>query len=400
MKLLFFTEARLWRDGRNRHFFDNESFSGRMFQRYLKEFDHVYIVARAFNLPQELTDKVISVEDAGVSVLDLPAYIGPLGYLKKKPQLYSAIKHYIDSHPFTASICRVPGLIGNLASKHLIRSGRPYGVEVVGDPNDVFSPGAYKHPMRAIFRYIGSKSLVVTVRGAATSLYVTRSALQRKYPPAMNTFTTYASNVMLPQEAFVRAPKKFTPHPPFKIVAVGTLAALYKGPDVLIDAISRLDKKVFTVSVQWLGDGQHKEDMIQNTALKGLNDRIKFIGSVGSAQQVRKYLDHSDLFVLPSRQEGLPRALVEAMARGLPCIGTQVGGIPELLDPIALVPVNNPQLLSKKMHEFLTTPEVADAQAARNLTESRNYVSAVLDAKRSVFYEHLKKVTTSKHMRV
>ena len=66
---------------------------------------------------------------------------------------------------------------------------------------------------------------------------------------------------------------------------------------------------------------------------KALRDRVRFRGQLTTPVDVRAELDRADLFVLPSRQEGLPRAMIEAMARALPCIGSSVGGIPELLQP-------------------------------------------------------------------
>ena len=108
---------------------------------------------------------------------------------------------------------------------------------------------------------------------------------------------------------------------------------------------------------------------------------------------MRHYLDAADLFILSSRTEGLPRALVEAMARGLPCIGTDIGGIPELLERKALVPVNNSELLAKKIYSFLNSPELADNQAKRNLKEAHSYAIEYLEARRIEFYNYLKKIS-------
>jgi len=77
----------------------------------------------------------------------------------------------------------------------------------------------------------------------------------------------------------------------------------------------------------------------------------------------------------------------------LPCIGTKIGGIPELLDESALVPVNDPRSLAEKIAVFLTTPGLADAQASRNLKEAHSYAFELLEAKRKDFYHYLKSIS-------
>jgi len=95
------------------------------------------------------------------------------------------------------------------------------------------------------------------------------------------------------------------------------------------------------------------------------------------------------LFLLVSRTEGLPRALIEAMARGLPCITSRVGGMPELLDNSALVPANDVNALAEKIREFIETPGLAQEQAKRNLAVAREYTDDFLAEKRRIFYSEI-----------
>ena len=157
------------------------------------------------------------------------------------------IKNYIDTYPNAAVICRVPGMIGTIAARYLLRQKRPYGVEVVGDPKDVFAVGSFHHPFRVIFRQNGIRDLKFVVEGASASIYVTKKTLQSRYPHINNTFSTYASNVMLTPEAFIGQAKKLRHDPPYSVVIVGTLAAMYKSPDIAIAAMSLLEKNGFPV---------------------------------------------------------------------------------------------------------------------------------------------------------
>ena len=63
-----------------------------------------------------------------------------------------------------------------------------------------------------------------------------------------------------------------------------------------------------------------------------INDRVNFVGRISGHEEMFKFLKDCDLMVFPSKSEGLPRTLIEAMAVGLPCRSSNVEGIPELLD--------------------------------------------------------------------
>jgi len=124
-----------------------------------------------------------------------------------------------------------------------------------------------------------------------------------------------------------------------------------------------------------------------------LSHRVDFLGNISRREEIFEKLDQSDLFVLPSRQEGLPRAMIEAMARGLPCIGSQVGGIPELLPPEYLVPPDDEHALANKIIEVIHDPERMARMSARNRELSGKYCSDVLTKRRVEFYTWIKDAT-------
>jgi len=112
------------------------------------------------------------------------------------------------------------------------------------------------------------------------------------------------------------------------LVAVGSLQYV-KGFDLLIEAIAALpeaDKQRVRVVV--VGDGPDRPALTEAIARHGLTSRVML---VGNTDNVGYYLKGADAFILTSRDEGLPIALIEALQIGLPIISTRVGTIPEIM---------------------------------------------------------------------
>lgn len=110
-----------------------------------------------------------------------------------------------------------------------------------------------------------------------------------------------------------------------RIVMVGRLAD-GKGFSDLVAAIDRLDEQV---SVYLVGDGPLREELEEEIAQRGLTDSVQLLGYRGDIPEI---LAACDVFVLPSYREGTPRVITEAMASGLPVIGTEIAGVPEQID--------------------------------------------------------------------
>jgi glycosyltransferase involved in cell wall biosynthesis len=121
----------------------------------------------------------------------------------------------------------------------------------------------------------------------------------------------------------------------FRILCVGTLE-IKKGQRYLIDAVARLINEGRRVKCSFVGDGPIGDILRRHVKKLGLTDCIIFLGS-RTQQEVLEYLQSSDVFVLPSiigpgnRMEGIPNALMEAMACELPVVATNLSGTPELV---------------------------------------------------------------------
>jgi glycosyltransferase involved in cell wall biosynthesis len=313
-------------------------------------------------------------------------------YLFKVRQIKQALRNAFT--PGDAVIMRVSSQIANNFQPLLDRHHYPYTVEVVADPYDVFAPGAVKHPLRPFFRWLFPRQLRQQCMGAMAVAYVTESALQKRYPPAKQAFSAFYSDVELSDQAFVslpRIPRKEKEC--LTLITVGTLDQLYKAPDVLIEAIAVCVGEGLNLELVLVGDGKHRAELETKVAKLGLTERVYFRGELPGGDAVRAELDSADLFVLPSHQEGLPRAMIEAMARGLPCIGSTVGGFPELLPDEDMVLPGDVAALASKIREVVADPECMARMSARNLEKARDYREAILRVRRIELYRYLREKT-------
>ena len=359
--------------------------------RYLEVFDEVRVVARV-RKAASVSPMWKRADGEGVSFANVPHYIGPEQYLLKAKQVKHAVRSAVGVND--AVILRVGSQIAQCIEPVLHRNGHPYGVEVVADPYDVFAPGSVRHPLRPFFRWLFPQRLRHTCAGACAASYVTEYALQRRYPPARDAFATHYSDVELPDRAFVTVPRSPRQQMgPFTLVCVGTLGQLYKAQDVLINAVKLSINEGLDLKLILVGDGKHREELQIQTKNLGLEERVCFRGWLTAGDSVRQELDRADLFVLPSHQEGLPRAMIEAMARGLPCIGSRVGGIPELLPSEDMVPAGDVAALAGKIREVVTNSERMARMSVRNLEKAKSYREETLCKRRNEFYCYLREKT-------
>lgn len=358
--------------------------------RYLAVFESVRVVARVRTVDTVPPDWKRADGDS-VTFAAVPHYVGLWQYLQRSHSITQAIRSAVQSSD--AVILRVGSAIASHLIPVLRRSGKPYAVEVVGDPYDVFARGAIKHPLRALFRWWFPRQLRNHCATASAASYVTHAALQARYPTTCATVSTAYSDVELSRDAFAIAPRSDPPQKPITLITVGTLAQLYKAPHVLIEAVSQCIKQGLDLNLILVGDGKHRSELEVQVEQLGLSDRIHFKGQLSSGAAVRELLEQADLFVLASYQEGLPRALIEAMAQGLPCIGSTVGGIPELLNAEDLVPPGNAIALYQKIQEVVSDPDRMRRMSERNWQTAHCYTDEILSERRSTFYHQVQQQT-------
>jgi glycosyltransferase involved in cell wall biosynthesis len=140
------------------------------------------------------------------------------------------------------------------------------------------------------------------------------------------------------------------------ILCVGRLETVKRHADA-ITALSLIRKQNRNVYLYIIGDGSLRKRLESHAASLNVKNHVKFLGERDDTQEI---LAGFDIFLLPSQSEGFPNALLEAMAAGLPCIATKVGGVPEIIrnkkNGILVNPCS-PGELSEALNELTDSPE-------------------------------------------
>ncbi len=145
----------------------------------------------------------------------------------------------------------------------------------------------------------------------------------------------------------------------YDVISVAALMP-HKGIDILIKAIYILSKKLPHIKVIIVGGGEYASVYKSMVEELGLRANITFTGQI-RGDKVIEYMLRAKILVLPSRSDNYPAVLLEASSCGIPSIGTNVGGIPEIIkhnETGFIVPPDDPVSLSEKIITLLTNREI------------------------------------------
>lgn len=365
------------------------------YARYLTAFDHVYAAIRAIEVDQIPSGKKMC-SGPNVSFVFLPYYRGPIEYIKKYFSIRKVIRAYCKT--FDCAIFRIPSATANIFCQYFSRTKKPFAVEVVVDPWENFGPRATGNRIiRSIIRYSWTHLVKNMCAKATGASYVTQEYLQSKYPPrAMkdpDAFTSSYSSVELPDHLFADAKKWDNRQQKFHISHVANYFSGYgKGHITLIQAIKILNERSWDVTIHFVGDGPKRKEFEEYAKKLGIADKVLFVGRLTNGDEVRKTIRNTDIFALPTFAEGLPRALLEAMSEGLPCLSSPVCGIPEVLSKEFLYDFDDAKGFASGIERLISNTELMEKVGANNLSTAHKFSSTLLNKRRSEFYLKLRNV--------
>ena len=358
------------------------SYDAAFWDPYLRVFDQVVLISRVREVAAA-GQTWRRVNSSLVSVLPLPHYLGPTQFIRQSAQIRRLMRKYLQRPG--AVMLRVPSQLSNCAAARLQKMQRPYSVEVVGDASASLAPGVIRARGRSFFRWWFTRCQKQQCANAVGASYVAR-ILNERYPARTGATVLICSDVRLEVNWIRHNVRSFAPPGATKLVTVATLSQTYKGLEVLLDAVAKCHRQGLPLTLTLIGDGKYRGELEAQAKQLNIANYVRFTGALAWGSELITELDRADLFVLPSRVEALPRALLEAMARALPCIATRVGAVPDLLDAQSIVTAGDSEELAKRISSVAADPLHLTEMSSQNLAIARQYASDLLRPRWNAFY--------------
>lgn len=269
---------------------------------------------------------------------------------------HRALRAHVRDSAFV--VARLPSRIGYAAIRECRRLNKPYGVEIVGSALDAYKArGSWPAWLLAHVSHVEMKNAVASACGA---VYVTKHYLQQQYPTNKIARAQAISNVNLqtspPSMGFgsndaKSATSAARADSTFVIGFVGAVSLHYKGFDVLVRALGLLSDEF---QVELMVAGSELEEVEAFSASRArIKQRYHALGTLDGAGLWEFYYG-LDLLIVPSRTEGMPRVAIEALSTGTEVIGSDVGGLPEILSGDRIFKNGDSCDLARKIRRFLT----------------------------------------------
>ncbi len=358
-------------------------------ERYLPHVSKVTVLGRSGQDDFTQIDNLIPSNGDDVDHILLDNINTPLKRLLQGKKTYKEICALVEKSDCV--VVRGPAEQGMMAAKAARQQNKPYVVEMSGCAFDqTWSHGSWIGRFYAPIRYLRARFMVWH---ADQVLYVTERFLQGRYPTKGHVEN--ASNVDLPdlqddilERRLNKITDTFENNKPLQIGMIANHGNKLKGVDIAVKALSAARQQgiEFVFNVIGFGDPSIWQPLIEKYDLQ---NHVVFSPPVAEGSAIFDWLDNIDLYIQPSRHEGLPRAMIEAMSRALPCLGSTAGGIDELIDRNYIHHIGDVKTLQQHIVSICRNKNWLLQQAKRNFDKSQAYTHTYLRPKRFKFYEGL-----------
>lgn len=383
MKTVFVFDTVLLKDKKNNYYAQTLTYD--FFKnRYLEFCDEMIILTRNKEI-EEFTEQNIGYRKTNgkkVTVYPIKSYKDIPDIIKNKKKIISEMDKIVKN--CDNLIIRMPSVLGLFACKSARKYKKNYVVEMVACAWDGYMNHArFGGKILAPIMYLKTR---YAIKKAPNVLYVTEKFLQKRYPNSNNNIG--CSDVVIDEigKSYMDKKRKQlekTNCKELKIVTVASVQLKYKGQEYVMKAISCLKKVGFDIKYYLIGGGNN-ERLKKFVKKYNVEDNVIFKGSFPH-DEIFKLLSEMDLYIQPSLQEGLPRAMIEAMSVGMPIIGSNTGGIPELIDHKCIFKKKDTKKIISMVKNIDNNFLVK--QSEKNYLYSKKFYNKNLYTKRKSFYK-------------
>lgn len=350
--------------------------------RYLKYFDRIEIIARKTNKESIMPRIKVELPSEKVSFNLYDDMTGGLDYFRHTKDFKNVLNKTINNVDLV--LCWA-----EWKSNYVVRTSKKNNkksvVYVGGCNRDILrSSKSLIRKFASFFMYYSNRK---AIKNSDYVHYVTHTELQKRYPTNGKSLAASYVNVNLdiPQEIIDRRYNRYYEKRVLRLGLIGYLNEV-KGIDTAIKAASHLN---FNFELRILGGG-NPEKFKKLAYDYGVSDKIHFEGTLPPGPAVLEWLDSVDIYIQPSRTEGLPRATIEAMSRGCPVITSDAMGLIEITDNKYIHSANDHLKLSILLNELANNNKELIQQSKRSFNISKRYNRANLDKKIDLFFEMIK----------
>ena len=359
-------------------------------KRYLMVFDEVRLIVRTFQCSSinESGKYKNLIDDKRIEIVPMPFFQGPKQFLKNFNDIRNIVSESLKGCDL--AILRLPSALGFAVWRQIIKDNIPYALELVYDCYDGYrqSTGMDRGIWWIMHRM--QKSACKRAIGIAP---VTSKYLQSHYTPTdKSIINSHYSSVEMDDDFFYKE-RKYPNKKIFTLVHVANQIEYRgrKGHEDVIRSIKKLRDEGFNVNVIFIGEDYNGgiQKLQQYAEAIDVCEYISFTGFL-SSKEMREVLINSDIAILPTRAEGLPRVVIESMAMGLPCITTNVSGNPELIEDEFLFNYGDVNAIVRLIEMLISDKEKYEQASKVNYENSLGFSKRVLDKRRKDFFTDLR----------
>lgn len=352
-----------------------------VFKRYFCVVDELIVATRVYDLDctfDEANQEKITLPN--MRFLEFPNLNKPQYVFTALPKAQKRIEKAMKNVDLVFIRGGILALLGTKAAKNL---GKAYLIEAGGCEWDTYWNHSFYGKIIAPYMELNARK---SIRDAKFVVYVTEKWLQKRYPT--NGVSIGVSDVIIKEvdkavldKRIRKIQNRKTDHP-WVIGTIGSIDSKIKGQQFVIKAMANLGSK-YNIRYEVVGTGN--SEYLRTIAQKyHVEDRVVFKGEK-THEEVLLWLDSIDTYIQPSMQEGLPRALVEAMSRACPAIGSTTGGIPELLEPEVIFERGKVKRLIEIMKSFYDSDWIKHSRT--NHEKVKGFCKDILDKRRDGLFD-------------